>query len=74
MTIHWLWLPLIITLFFWLLASISDGFEREVNSFGGFLFGIIGVLCLIVSIFIYAIAFFIWVYNDLTIKHNIWKQ
>lgn len=67
MTIHWLWIPLILTSFFGIVGWIADGFKSEVNSGVGFFCALIGGLCAIVSIFIYAITGFIWVCNNVTI-------
>lgn len=68
MEIHALWLPLISTVFFFLLTFAANGFKGgEPNSDTAFGLGLLTGMVALISIIIYVVAGLIWLFSNITI-------
>lgn len=67
-TIHWLWLPLIITATCFLLAWVFNGFSIEPNNGISIVLGILGVVAGYISVVIYGLMILIFIYEHVKIN------
>lgn len=66
MIIHWQWLPLIITLVFYILFQLSGG-DRELRSKFQLIMGGLTYICVIIDLFFYIVLGIAWLAQNIHI-------
>lgn len=67
LTIHWLWLPLIITVALGFISGVLNGFKSNIESDSSFMFAILSAICLVISTIIYIGAGIFWLFTHISI-------
>lgn len=65
--IHWEWIPLIVTGFFYVLSVMAGGFNQEPENELHFVLMILTGICGFISVIMYIILGIIWLYHHINI-------